>query len=180
MKKLILLICILMLITSGCSTKKLDNRELRYNLEIKSVVNVEEYKEVFEDILTYREFDSTAKLLIQDKYQDVIKPNVFEQFNTLTNSMKLIYPGIATNTMEIKEGGEYPIYNKEFDIIGYGTHEEYEQSIRESYHYPMNEIENIEASSDKLIVKVNNKYNGIIYIYAYMSNGQITYINILK
>ncbi len=179
-KYLVILLVFAMTILAGCGNKQVDQKELRYDREMKSIISVEDYKEVFEDIITYRDYDETAKLLVREKYQNVVRPYVFDQLDGLSNSMKLVYPGITSNTMEIKKDGEYPVFNDRFDIKYYGEYDEYIESIEEFYKHDMNTIENIEATNDKIIVKVNNKYNGIYYIYAYTVNGEITYINILS
>lgn len=166
----------------GCGGGKTGetNLEILYNNEMNCDINIEEYKNVLSEILTYREFDDTAKLLVREKYENAVSFNVFRQLETIQNNMKLIYPGVTTNTLDIKEDGEYPIYDNRYNIIDYGTYDEYIESIEYFNHFDLNYVENIEASSDKIIMKVVNKYNGVFYVYATLQNGVITYINILS
>lgn len=184
MRKLLILITILSLTAGlmGCGKGETNksSKEILYDIEMNSDINIEEYKKVLSEILTYREFDDIAKLLVREKYEDTVALSVFHQLETMQNSMKLIYPGVTSNTLEVKEDGTYPIYDERFNIIEYGTYDEYMESIEEFNNHDLNYVENIEASSDKIIMKVVNKYNGVFYVYATLQNGNITYINILK
>ena len=184
MRKIFILVVIISMSIglTGCrpDDKFESNKEKLYNIEMNSNINIEKYQNLLSEILTYREFDDTAKILILEKYENAVELSVFNQLETMQNSMKLIYPGITSNTLEMKEGGEYPIYDNRFNIIEYGTYDEYIESVKEFNQHDLNYVENIEASSDKVIMKVVNKYNGVFYVYATIQNGKVTYINILK
>lgn len=176
---ILLTIIIMFLSVVRNGNEGINSKKIMYELEKNSIINIEEYKNIVGEILTYREFDDTAKFLIEEKYKGVVSKSVFNQLDGLTNTMKLVYPGVRNESIDTKDG-EYPIYDNRLNIVDYGTYEEYLGSIVEFYKLDLNIIENIEASHNRIIVKVVNRYNGVFYLYGTLSNGELTYINILR
>lgn len=160
-----------------------DYRGKLYNRSMNLEVKLDSYREMVEDLITYRLYDDTTQNLLRDKYSGAISNDVFDQLTKVPYSSATIYPGISTSIVNSGDGeeGEYPIYDESFNIIYHGDYDEHLESIDNFNRLELNHIENIEASSNKVIVKIKNKYNGVYYIYLHVNkDGGVTSISILR
>ena len=181
--RVILVILLISLGVTGCSSVDVkSNLEVLYQNEVNTVVDIREYSQLILDILTYREFDEDGKYIVQQKYKDAVSQSAFRQLETVLNNSKIIYPGITTNAYDYTEekDGEYPVYDSNYDIAYYGDYGEHIDSVIEFNSHDLNNIENVEANKDKIIFKINNKFNGVYYIHAVIRDGMIDHLSILK
>lgn len=178
----ILIISLAVLGLAGCGEKPLGNssKDIIYNLDMGVIVDIDSYEELIKDILTYREFDEQAKILIQDKYSEFVSQTVFNQLETVASNYKTIYAGIPTGEGILNENGEYPIYDLSYNVVDYGTYDEYIESLENFNAHDLNDIESVQASRSKIIFKIRNKYNGVYYVYGLLEGNKIISISILK
>lgn len=160
-----------------------DYRDKLYDRSMNLEVKLDSYREMVEDLITYRIYDDTTQNLLREKYSGAISQDVFDQLTKVPYSSSTIYPGISTSIVSSadNEEGEYPIYDESFNIMHYGDYNEHLESIENFNRLDLNHIENMEASNNKVIVKIKNKYNGVYYIYLYVNkDGGVTSISILR
>lgn len=76
--------------------------------------------------------------------------------------------------------GDFPIYGSSFEIIGYGTREESEQSIIDFMNIPDNIIIAYSEYFDRITVRFRNKFTGEFMVKLRISENKIISFEIFR
>ena len=166
MRKILTVIVVLTLLV-GC-TQRLESEQIaeyrnmeRALSEMNYSLDVERYEQAILAILDGRDTAEWEDIIGNHLLEDGLEhPEDEEPLDDFTN-----YEDEDLDWDEIEEelaSGEddYPIYDDHFNIVGYGTKEESERSIKEFEELPDNRVTHTSVYKDVIVLTVDSKYTG--------------------
>ena len=110
--------------------------------------------------------------IIDDSLMQIIESNATVEINTNMENMDMETTYSITQDIE-SDDKSYPIYGDYLKIVGYGTKEESEQSLKEFAEQPTNVIKESSVYKDTLLFRVVNKVSGERIVRVQLENGKI-------
>ena len=150
--------------------------------EVTYSIDTDKYSEA---ILFLCSSDKTNKEKVaeaKEKFKDTIDSellNILDSKIDITESvamedmdMESAYDNSSSTVQQ--DENSYPIYSMYLNIIGYGTKEESEQSLRDFMSRPENTISSSSVYKDTILFRVVNKVSGEKMIRVNIDNGKIS------